>query len=63
MENKITTEQLVGYAEETLVGIKQSLVNADYQKAFDLLNEYASMYYQSIIQQTHKALENKNNQQ
>ena len=60
MENEITTEQLVNYAEETLVGIKNSLVNADYQKAFDLLNEYASMYSQRIIQQTQKALENKN---
>lgn len=62
MEKEITTEQLVDYAEETLLGIKTCLVNADYQKAFDLLNDYASMYSQRIIQQTQKALENKNNQ-
>ena len=63
MENEITTEQLVDLAVETLQGIKQSLIDGKPQKAFDLLNDYASMYSQRIIQQTQKSLENKNNQQ
>ena len=63
MENEITTEQLVDLAVETIHGIAKSIVESEGEKAFELLNDYASKYSERIIQQTQKALENKNNQQ
>jgi len=63
MENEITTEQLVDLAVETIHGIAKSIVENKGEKAFELLNDYASKYSKRIIQQTQKALENKNNKQ